>query len=311
VTGRRPRLLVIAGPTASGKSALAAKLANALGGEVVSADSQQVYQGFDIGTAKPTVDELALAPHHLISILDSREARMDAARYADRADEAILEIASRGHVAVVAGGTGLYLRALLHGVMDAPGRDQAFRDALRLRAADVGWPALHAELAEKDPDAAAVITPNDRVRIERSLELIANTGQLASALRKAHGFLPARYAFLGLRLELPRELLYARIDARTQAMFDGGLLDETQRLLEQGLGDAPPMSSIGYVQANALLRGELAREAAIADAAQQTRKYAKRQLTWFKKEPGFRAIGLLDDAGFGALIDEARAFLNR
>ncbi|MBS2032367.1 MAG: tRNA (adenosine(37)-N6)-dimethylallyltransferase MiaA [Deltaproteobacteria bacterium] len=304
-------MIVVAGPTASGKSALAAALALALGGEVVSADSQQVYQGFDIGTAKPTPDELALAPHHLISILDAREARMDAARYADRADAAIREIAARDHVAIVAGGTGLYLRALLHGVMDAPGRDQAFRDALRIRAAEVGWPALHAELAEKDPEAAAAITPQDRVRIERALELIATTGQRASELRKAHGFLPARYEFLGLRLELPREELYARIDARTQAMFDGGLVEETERLLSQGLDDAPPMASIGYLQARAVLRGELTREQAVADTAQQTRKYAKRQLTWFKKEPGFRAIAAPDAEGLARLIDEAHAFLRR
>jgi tRNA dimethylallyltransferase len=305
----RPRLVVIAGPTASGKTALAVQLAERLGGEVVSADSQQVYRGFDIGTAKPAAEELARAPHHLISILDARAERMDAARYAARADAAIAEVAARGRVPLIVGGSGLYLRALLHGVMDAPGRDPAFRAALRARAEEVGWPALHAELAEKDPAAAARITPNDRVRIERALELFHATGQPASALRQAHGFLPDRYAFLGLRLEWPRPELFARIDARAAQMFQAGLVEETRALLEAGLHDAPPMGSIGYAQAQAVLRGAFTLEAAVADVALQTRRYAKRQMTWFKKERGLRPLAPPSGAALDALVDEVRAFL--
>lgn len=306
----RPKLIVVAGPTASGKTALAVSLAERLGGEVVSADSQQVYRGFDIGTAKPSPDELSRAPHHLISILDPRAEHMDAAQWARRADAVIAEVAARGKVAIVAGGTGLYLRALLRGVMDAPARDAPFREALRARAAEQGWPALHAELQQVDPDAAAVIMPNDRVRIERALELRHVTGRLASELRRAHAFAEERYRFFGVWLDPPREALWSRVNARSAAMFDAGLLEETKRLLEAGLADAPPMSSIGYVQAQQVLRGELELPAAIADLAQQTRHYAKRQRTWFKKEPGLRALPPPDAKAFEALLSEVRRFLD-
>jgi len=304
-----PRLLVVAGPTASGKTELAVQLCEALGGEVVSADSQQVYRGFDIGTAKPDAVERARAPHHLISILDPRAERMDAARFAERAEAAIAELAGRDKVPIVAGGTGLYLRALLHGVMDAPGRDPAFRATLRARAERDGWPALHAELARTDPETAQAIGRNDRVRIERALELHFASGKTASELRRAHRFAPLRHPFFGVWLFPGREVLAQRIAARARAMFASGLVEETQALLAAGLEQAPPMSSIGYVQARAVLAGTMTREQAIEDLVRQTRLYAKRQMTWFKKEPGLRRIEPPHGDALRQLIDEARAFL--
>jgi tRNA dimethylallyltransferase len=300
-----PRLVVLAGPTASGKSALALALAERLGGEIVSADSQQVYQGFDIGTAKPSSEELARVPHHLVSIIDGRERRMDAARYAALADVAISAICARGKVPIVVGGTGLYLRTLLHGVVPGPGRDDLFRARLAARVAEGGWEAAHQELARVDPTSAARLSVNDHVRLERALEIHHLTGQPASALRAAHAFAADRYAFLGFTLCPPREALFDRIDRRTRSMFDAGLLEETAALVEAGYDDAPPMASIGYAQARAVLAGAFTREAAIADAAQATRKYAKRQLTWFKKERGLRALPRWE---LEALVGEAVAF---
>lgn len=302
-----PRLVVLGGPTASGKSALALALAEQLGGEIVSADSQQVYRGFDIGTAKPSSEELQRVPHHLVSILDGRARRMDAARFAALADEAIAQIHARHRVPIVVGGTGLYLRALLHGVVPGPGRDDAFRQALAARVAAGGWAAAHAELQRVDPQSAAKLSMNDRVRIERALEIHHLTGQPASVLRAAHGFADDRYRYLGFTLSPPRGKLYARIDARTRAMFAAGLVEETEALLRAGYAEAPPMGSIGYAQAQALLAGKLSRDEAIDQAAHATRKYAKRQLTWFKKERGLRAV---EELALAALVDEVRAFLD-
>ncbi|HEX9051545.1 MAG TPA: tRNA (adenosine(37)-N6)-dimethylallyltransferase MiaA, partial [Anaeromyxobacter sp.] len=166
------RLAVIAGPTASGKTALAVALARRVGGEIVNADSQQVYRGLDVGTAKPTAEERAAVPHHLLDVVDPGEG-MDAARFVALADAAIADVASRGRIPIVAGGTGLYLRALLHGVVAAPGRDPALRARLEEEAARLGRPALHARLAAVDPAAAARIRPNDLVRIVRALEIAA------------------------------------------------------------------------------------------------------------------------------------------
>lgn len=276
-----PALIVIAGPTASGKSALALETAERLGGEIVNADSQQVYRHFDIGTAKPTAEELARVPHHLVSIVEPDEA-FHAARYQRLADAAIADIHARGRRAVVVGGTGLYLRVLLRGVVDAPGTDGALRAELELESDE----ALHARLVEVDPPSAAKLPVADRVRVIRALEIHALTGEAASAHRARHGFQAERYASQYFVLTPPREALYAAINARARAMFDAGLVEETRALVSRGFRDAAPMRSVGYVQALACLEGRLTREAAIAELAQKTRHYAKRQFTWFKKEPG-------------------------
>ena len=296
-------LLVLAGPTASGKTALAIGLAQRLSGEVVNADSQQVYRGLDVGTAKATAAERALAPHHLLDVVEPGEG-MDAARFAALADAAIAGIVARGHVPIVAGGTGLYLRALLHGVVDAPGRDPALRAALEAEAARLGRPALHARLRAIDPDMAARIRENDLVRIVRALEIAAG-GRRPSELYAEHAFQPDRYAATFFALDPPRAELHARIDARVEAMFAGGLLDEARALAEGSLklgtegsprlgaegsprlgAEGSPRLPIGYAEALAVLRGELSRAEAVRQIQVAHRRYARRQVIWLRKERG-------------------------
>lgn len=278
------RVLVIAGPTASGKTALALALARRLGGEIVNADSQQVYRGLDVGTAKPTAAERAAVPHHLVDVVEPGEG-MDAARFTALADAAIADVARRGRLPVVAGGTGLYLRALLHGVVAAPGRDPALREALEREAAALGRPALHARLAALDPAAAARILPNDLVRIVRALEIAAG-GQRPSDLYAAHAFQPDRYDATLLALDPPRATLHARIDARVREMFEGGLLEEARSLLDRAGGALPARLPIGYPEAAACVRGELALDEAIRRVQVAHRRYARRQVIWLRRERG-------------------------
>jgi tRNA dimethylallyltransferase len=282
------RILVIAGPTGSGKTALAIALARRLGGEVVNADSQQVYRGLDVGTAKPTREERAEVPHHLLDVVEPGEA-MDAARWAALADGAIAEVAARGRLPVVAGGTGLYLRALLHGVVAAPGRDPALRARLEAEAAASGRPALHARLAGVDPAAAARIRENDLVRIVRALEIAAG-GTTQSALHAAHAFAPDRYQARLLALDPPREELHERLGRRARAMFEGGLLDEA-RALRARFGAAPPARlPIGYAEALAVLDGALPLDQAVRQVAAAHRRYARRQVIWLRRERGVEWI---------------------
>ncbi len=281
-----PSLTVIAGPTASGKTRLGLELAERLGAEIVSADSQQVYRHFDVGTAKPSADELASVPHHLVSCVEPL-ADFSAAHYQRLADAAIADITSRGKAVVVVGGTGMYVRMLLHGVVDAPGSDASLRAQLEGETSE----ALREKLAAVDPETAAKLPLGDRVRMIRALEIHALTGETASAHRARHAFAADRYPFRLWVLSPEREALYAAINERTRRMFDeGGLLEETRALVARGFRDAAPMRSVGYVQALACLDGAMTREAAIADAAMKTRHYAKRQFTWFKKEAGARFV---------------------
>jgi tRNA dimethylallyltransferase len=282
------RIAVIAGPTASGKTALAVALARRVGGEIVNADSQQVYRGLDVGTAKPTPEERAAAPHHLLDVSEPGEG-MDAARFAALAEGAIAGVASRGKVPIVAGGTGLYVRALLHGVVAAPGRDPALRARLEEEAARLGRPALHARLAEVDPDAARAIRPNDLVRIVRALEIAAG-GRRPSELQAAHAFREDRYDAVILALDPPRAELHARIDARVAEMFAGGILDEA-RALAARFGEAVPARlPIGYAEALACVRGALPRDEAVRRVQVAHRRYARRQIVWLRKERGVEWI---------------------
>jgi tRNA dimethylallyltransferase len=280
-----PALRVICGPTASGKTALAVELATRLGGEIVSADSQQVYRHFDLGTAKPTPAQLAAVPHHLLSCVEPGEP-FSAARFLALAEGAIAGIQARGRPVVVVGGTGLYVRVLLHGVVPTPGRDEALRAALELRP-DA---ELHAELAAVDPESAARLPPADRVRVIRALEIFRLTGRPASVWRAEHAFATQRHPAAVWVLDPPRAVLYAAIERRTRALFDAGLVEEVERLVAAGHREAAPMRAVGYVQALACLEGRLEREAAIAEATLATRHYAKRQWTWFKKEPGAELV---------------------
>jgi tRNA dimethylallyltransferase len=286
-------LVVVAGPTASGKTALAVALAGRLGGEIVSADSQQLYRGLDVGTAKPSAVERALVPHHLLDVAEPGDT-LDAARWVTLADAAIAAIAARGRRPVVAGGTGLYLRALLHGVVAAPGRDPALRAALEADAARLGRPALHARLAGIDPAAAARIGPNDLVRIVRALEIAAG-GRLQSELFSAHRFGAERYPARILALDPPRDELHRRIDDRAAAMFGaGGILEEARALVARG--PVPERLPIGYAEAVACVRGELEVGEAIRRVRVAHRRYARRQVIWLRRERGVEWIAPPYDA---------------
>jgi len=277
-------VIAIIGPTASGKSALALRAAERAGGEIVSADSRQVYRGMDIGTAKPSPAEQRAVRHHCIDLIDPGEP-YDAARYQRDARAALADITSRGLTAYVVGGTGLYVRALLDGLaLDAAPSDPALRATLEARAEHEGVPALHRELARIDPAAAERVDPRNVRRVVRYLELAFLAGRVPVG-RDAKIDCPR------IGLDPPRAWLDERIAARVRRMVDDGVLGETRRLVERGLGPGlPSMSGHGYVHWAAHLRGELTLEAAIAATAKDVRAYSRRQVTWFRRDPDIRWI---------------------
>jgi tRNA dimethylallyltransferase len=301
-----PLLLVILGPTASGKSALAITLAQKFSGEIVSCDSVAVYREFDIGTAKPTREQRVQVPHHLLDIIAPDEA-FTAGDYSRRARAIIAQISGRGRLPIVVGGTGLYLRALLEGLFPGPQRSEDLRERLRERVAERGSPYLHRILRRLDPAAATQIHPNDAPKLIRAIEVCLASRARMSELWTQRGRDPLRgFRILRIGLNPPRELLYQRINLRAQEMFENGLVEETRALHEQ-YGAKPPMplESLGYRQACQFLRGELTREQAIAAAQQGHRHYAKRQMTWFRREPDVVWLeGFGDDANIIAKAAE-------
>jgi tRNA dimethylallyltransferase len=281
-----PRPFVaIVGPTATGKSALALAVAEELDGEIVNADALQVYRGFDLGTAKPSPEERQRVPHHLIDILDPHE-RYSAGEFARRARAAIADIEARGRLPIVAGGSGLYLRALIEGISPVPPGDPATRRALRARLAAEGLPALHAELARRDPETAARLPPGDSQRILRALEVTLVSGVPLSAWIARQPFGAQRLSATRVGLTLPRGVLYDRIAARVLRMVERGWVGEVARLLGSGLTpDLPAFQAIGYRQLARHVLGEWPLGRAVDETIQATRRFAKRQQTWFRKEP--------------------------
>jgi tRNA dimethylallyltransferase len=275
-----PALIAVAGPTASGKTALALTLAERFQGEIVSCDSVAVYRGMEIGTAKPTLEERARVPHHLLDIL-TPDQPCTAGDYSRLAREAIRGITGRGRLAIVAGGTGLYLRALLDGLFPAPQRNEALRARLRTRTST----QLHRILARLDPAAAALIHANDAPKLIRAIEVtLAHRQPMTQQWKQGRDALTG-FRILRLGLDPPRDELYRRINRRAEEMFARGLVEETALLVERYGCDCRPLTSLGYAQAAQVLRGEMTRDQAIAAAQQGHRNYAKRQLTWFRKEP--------------------------
>jgi tRNA dimethylallyltransferase len=278
------RLIAVVGPTGAGKSALALRLARARGGEIVSCDSLQVYRGLDIGSAKPTPEERALVPHHLLDVVDP-DADFSAAEYAARARAILPEIVARGRLPIVAGGTGLYLRALLDGLFEGPARDRALRARFEALARRHGDARLHRLLGRVDPAAAARIRPADRVRVVRALEVFWLTGRPISAHHRAGAEPLGGFDVLVLGLAPGREALRATVERRTRDMLGRGLLDEVRGLLARGYApELRPLRAIGYAQAAAVVLGRLSLEEAARDIVAATLRFAKRQMTWFRHQ---------------------------
>lgn len=281
-----PVLPVLVGPTASGKTALALALAERLPLEIISCDSQAVYRGLDIGTAKPTAEERALVPHHLIDVADPWE-DFSAARFVEAAEEAIASIRGRGRIPLLVGGTGLYLRSLLRGIVEAPPKDEALRKTLEGRVEAEGPQALHAELVQVDPETAARLAPADKVRIVRALEVFLLTGEPISLHHRRHEEASriARHRSLVLGITPPREELYRRVELRAVKMFDEGLVEETVRLASDPANRPRLEKIMGYREALKLAEGLITREEALEATRLEQRRYAKRQLTWFRAMP--------------------------
>lgn len=279
-------LLCIVGPTASGKTALALNVAEELGGEILSADSMQIYRGFDIGTGKPSAAERALAPHHLLDVADPLEA-WDAARWAEEATRIIDDVLARGRTPIVCGGSFLWVRALVWGLAEAPRGDEALRERHRAWAEAEGRAALHSRLAEVDPVSAARLAPNDLVRVSRALEVFELSGKPLSAFQAEHGFREARYAVRLVGVARERAAHDALIARRVREMLSAGWLDEVRGLIAQGFGEARVMQSVGYRQVfEALQSGTASDEAALGEAiVRATRIFARRQRTWLRDQP--------------------------
>jgi len=290
-------LVAIIGPTASGKSALGVKLAERFGGEVVTCDSTQLYCGFDIGTAKPTLAERRGIPHHLIDVLGPKD-DATAGGYRQLALRILGDLRQRRRLPVFTVGTGLYLRVLLEGLADVPQRSEELRERLRASVEEHTPGHLHRVLKRLDPEAAQKIAPADEQKLIRAVEICLLTRKPISEVHRT-GRIPLQgWRVLKVGLMPPREKLNVRIHARTDAMLEHGWMREVQALLDSGLSeDAKPFDFIGYRELRAVLRGGIALQQARGGIQQATRRYAKRQLTWFRKEPGVRWFsGFGDDA---------------
>ena len=298
-------VVAVVGPTASGKSALALALAAERHGEIVCCDSLQVYRGLDIGSAKATPEERAAVPHHLLDVVEPDQA-FSAAEYSRLARGALADLAIRERLAVVAGGTGLYLRALLYGLFEGPSRNDELRARLERVAARFGDPRLHRMLKGVDPEAAARIPPRDRVRVIRALEVYRSTRRPITLHHRAGSQALQGHDVFIVGLDPPRDALRAAVERRTAEMFARGLLGEARGLLDKGYGpELRPLRAIGYRQAVAVVRGEMddaeARRAIVAE----TMKYAKRQMTWFRHQAA--ATWYAEPA---PALDAARAWLD-
>jgi tRNA dimethylallyltransferase len=279
-----PRLVVICGPTGVGKTTAAIEIASVLDAEIISADSMQVYRYMDIGTAKPSSIEQARIPHHMIDIVDPDES-FDAQQYADLSQDLVFKLAELGIPVVVAGGTGFYIRALIHGLFESGSGDPEIRLNLKKEADINGTTGLYHRLCECDPDAAAKIHPNDAFRIVRALEIYVTTGQPISACHQEHRQAPPLFDVLKIGLFRQREVLYERINHRVDLMIEEGLVDEVKALLKKGYSpELKPLQSIGYRHITNFFEGRLGWDDTLQALKQDTRRYAKRQLTWFNSD---------------------------
>ncbi len=305
-----PDVICVVGPTASGKTRLAVELAKALSGEVVSCDSMQLYRRMDIGTAKPSAEEMQGIAHHMLSVLEPWE-ECSVGRFTELADRCVQDILSRGKVAILAGGTGLYVDSLVAGRSFAPIPETGRREELERMADERGMPAMLEYLRSFDPEAAARLHPADRKRILRACEVYLETGKTITAHNKESRLQPPRYTPCWLGLDyVNRSDLYARIDRRVDEMLRQGLLEELQALLREPL---PPgrtaLAAIGYKELLPALEGKCSLEQAVEDLKRESRRYAKRQLTWFRRNSRIHWLMLPADPDFSAVFAEARQHL--
>jgi len=281
---RKPDILVICGPTGIGKTSFAISLAQKFNGEIISADSMQIYKYMDIGTAKPSPEEQAAVCHHLIDIIEPNE-NFDAARFAEIANETIIRLYEKSIIPFVAGGTGMYIKALVHGIFKADPVDPQIRKQIKSDAKLLGTQVLYERLHKCDPETAKKIHPNDTYRMTRALEIYESTGKKISEHHKQHRFSHERFNVLKLGLSMEREKLYERINQRVDDMIDLGLEQEVRDLLEKGyLPDLKSMQSIGYRHMTDFIQGKISRDEARITMKRDTRRYAKRQFTWFKAD---------------------------
>jgi tRNA dimethylallyltransferase len=291
-----PLLLVVLGPTASGKTALSLALAERFQGEIVNCDSVAMYREFEIGTAKPNGAERGRAPHHLLDFVEPAE-YITAGEYARRARQVLQEIKQRGRLPVIVGGTGLYLRALLDGLSPGPQRSEELRERLREKAESKGTSYLHRVLSRMDPDAAAKIHANDLPKLIRAIEVCLGSRQKMTEMWKQGRDPLQGFRILRIGLNPERDALYGRINERARHMFAAGLVEETRQLLAKYGEAAWPLGSLGYKQAVQLVRGEIDEASALQAAQQAHRNYAKRQMTWFRREPEVKwLVGFGDEA---------------
>ncbi|MBI2985709.1 MAG: tRNA (adenosine(37)-N6)-dimethylallyltransferase MiaA [Deltaproteobacteria bacterium] len=284
----KPKLVIILGPTGVGKSEVAVEVALAVGGEIINADSQQVYRQMDIGTGKPTQEQRQSIAHHLIDIVNPDE-EFNAAIFRQRALKCVEEISSRGRKVIVCGGTGLYIRAMTHGLFVGPSKAPEIRKRLEQEAREKGLGTLHERLREVDPEALSLIHPNDRHRIIRALEVFEVTGKRMSLWQREHGFKDSPFETLKIGLNREREELYALINRRCEEMIAKDFVEEVKGLMERGYGlDLKPMQSVGYRHTGLYLAGEVSLEEALSLMQRDTRHLAKRQLTWFRADKEVR-----------------------
>jgi tRNA dimethylallyltransferase len=301
------RRLVLVGTTASGKSAVALALAERLDGEIVGADSRQIYRGLTVGTAAPSEADRARIPHHFVGFLDPAEV-YSAGRFGREARATVAAIEARGRAAVIVGGSGLYLRALLTGLFEGPARDPAIRARLAARLEREGLAALRTELGRVDPEALGSILPGDSVRVIRALEVWELTGRPVTALRRERAPVPFEAPVFGIRW--PREVIAARIEARVRAQLEAGFLDEAQRLLRRRLPpEAPGPRTLGHAQLLRHLRGEVGLTEAVREIVRKTRQLAKRQATWFRRMPEIEWFDVASPAELDRLPERIAARL--
>jgi tRNA dimethylallyltransferase len=303
----RPKAIIIAGPTGVGKTSFAIRLAGCFQGQIIGADSMQIYRRMDIGTAKPTLEERSMVPHHMLDIVNPDEP-FDAETYATLSLSVITDMRERGITPFVVGGTGLYIKALIHGLFDSRPADREIRARLKREAGKEGAAVVYERLKRVDPETAGTLHVNDTYRIIRALEIFEATGSPISEYRRRHRFQKRRLTTLKLGLHMERDRLYKRIDERVETMIHAGLLDEVKNLRDSGYSaELKSMQSIGYRHMFDFLEGRVSWSEALRTMKRDTRRYAKRQMTWFKAD---REIVWVDPLVSGEVEDRIGEFLS-